>query len=62
MTADDLPKRTPGKALEEGTPKEIEPSPVSLFNVNAGDLVVTSFEVARLRRARRGQSAPESAG
>ncbi|MGW5732897.1 MULTISPECIES: hypothetical protein [Streptomyces] len=64
MTAD-LPKRTPGKALEEGTPKELAPLArleVSLFSVRAGDVVVNSFELARLRRVARGEGTPRAAG
>lgn len=61
MTAD-LPKRTPGKALKEGTPKGPAPSEVSLFNVRAGDLVISSIEVARLHRVRRSQGSSESSG
>lgn len=56
-----LPKRVPGQALEEGTPKDLAPPEVSLFGVSAGESVVTSFEVARLHRVRRSQDARESA-
>lgn len=54
-----LPKRKPGQALNDVVPKDHGQSEVSLFHVGAGDVVVSSFQVARLHRIRVVEDDPE---
>lgn len=56
-----LPKRKPGQALDAITPKEAAPTELSLFNVGTGEVVVSSFQVARLHRVRVVEEHPEPA-
>jgi hypothetical protein len=42
-------------------PKDTGPCEVNLFDVGAGEVVVPSFRLARLRLVRDGDDAPEAA-